>query len=173
MSLPDGDYRALEQQAVAVILADSDSGGLCEPGQPAVATAMAGAPALAEAFGQDRFPAILIRAEAKTETPAAPAYAVVKSFTLVAWIIDRGLDREAVEVHVRRIVARLETLFRLQSATDRQFLGLPDLIAGSEGVLVSVPESTEFPPPELSDDHIQARARLRTTIQVPCAFRYE
>jgi hypothetical protein len=173
MSLPDGDYRAVEQQAVAAILADSDDGGLREPAAPAVATVMAGSPALAEAFGQERFPAIMVRVESKSESPASPAYAVIKSFALAAWVLDRGLDREAVEDRVRRVAARLEAVLRLQTATDRQFLGLPDRIDGSEGVLVSAPATTEFPPPELADDRIQARAVVRIAVQVPCAYRYE
>jgi hypothetical protein len=173
MALADGDYRALEDKIVATLLADTAEGGLREEGAPPVKTIMAGGPDLARPFGQSDFPAVLVRAQAKKESPAAPAYAVIKTFTIALTVLDRGLDRAAVEASVRKISARLESVLRAQTATDRQFQGLPDAIEGAEGVLVSTVTDTRFPDSEVQADRVTATAILEASIQVPCAFRYE
>jgi len=173
MSLADGDYRQVEAKAVETILADDGPGGLRETGAPAAAAVMAADPALAAFLGQDDFPAILIRVTAKRELPSTPAYSIVKIFTLAAVVLDRGMDRPAVEDSVRRIAARLEQLLREQTATDKQFLGLPDLIEGSEGVLVCTLAETVFSATEAGPDRVLARAQVSAELQVPCAFRFE
>ncbi|HUT54616.1 MAG TPA: hypothetical protein VM658_14595 [bacterium] len=173
MPLNNGDYRALEDKIVATLLADTGEGGLREGSNPPVRTILAGGVELARPLAQAEFPAVLVRAVAKKETPAAPAYAVIKTFTISAVVLDRGLDRAAVEGSVRKISARLESVLRAQTATDRQFLGLPDLIEGAEGVLVSTITETRLLDSEAQSDRITARAVVEASIQVPCAFRYE
>jgi hypothetical protein len=173
MALADGDYRAIENKIVATLLADTGDGGLREQDAPPVKTIMAGGPDLARPLGQADFPAVLVRAAGKKETPAAPACAVIKTFAVAALILDRGLDRTAVEASVRKISARLESVLRAQTATDRQFLGLPDEIEGAEGVLVSTITDTRLLESQAQADRVTATAMVEASIQVPCAFRYE
>ena len=89
------------------------------------------------------------------------------------WVLDRGLVRNTVEKSVRKIAARLELVLRNQTATDAQFLGLPDMIEGAEGVLVSSVTETAFSETRAGDDRVTAQAQAGLTLQVPCAFRYE
>lgn len=173
MTLAEGDYRAVEDQVVATLLADTGPGGLCETGSPAVNAVRAGDLEIARRLGQDDYPAVLARVLLKSESPAHPAYAVIKSFTVRATALARGLDREAAENSARKIAARLETVLRDQTASDRQFQGLPDLIEGGEGVLVSLLRETRFPETEAKSDHVTAAAEVRFELQVPCVFRYE
>jgi hypothetical protein len=173
MPLNNGDYKTVEEKIAATLLADTGEGGLREGLNPPVAAVAAGGAERARSLAQAEFPAILVRAVAKKETPAAPAYAVLKTFTIEAVVLDRAMDRQAAEDSVRRIAARLEELLREQTATDKQFLGLPDEIAGAEGVLVSTITETRLPASEAQSDRVIARAIVEASIQVPCAFRYE
>ena len=173
MTLSDGDYRAVEDKIVATLLADTGPGGLLEQGDPAVASVLAGDAELYRSFGQAEFPAILVRASGKKESPAMPAYSVVKTYTVRSTVLDRGMDREAVENSVRKITARLEQVLRSQTNTDKQFMGLPDMIEGAEGVLVTSLQETRFNETEAEADHVIASSAANFEIQVPCAFRYE
>jgi hypothetical protein len=109
----------------------------------------------------------------KKETPSTPAYCLVNIFTLALQILDRGLDRVRVEANVRKIAGRLEQLIREQTATEKQFLGLPDLIEGSEGVLVATIVDTVFSATAAEPEQVLARAAINAEIHLPCAFRYE
>lgn len=173
MALPEGDYRVIEEQAAATLRADDGPGGLCEQGAPPVAIIRAGDFSLDEILGSFEFPAILIRVMAKTETPSAPACSLVKTYRLAAAVLDRAMDRDTAEASVRKIAARLECVLREQSRTDRQFLGLPDLIDGSEGVLVCRVRQTSFPETDAQKERVLARARVEAEIQLPCIFRFE
>ncbi len=173
MALADGDYLCAEEKAVEVILADTGTGGLRETGAEAVATAAAGDQAMARGFGQADYPAILVRAAAKTESPAGPAYRIYKKYSLRFYVLYKSMDRSDAEEKVRKITARLEDLLREQTATDKQFMGLPDFIQGSEGVLVcSVPE-TVFRETEVEKDGLRAVSEVNADITAPCAFRYD
>jgi len=173
MALADGDYRVIEEKVVETLLADTAPGGLREGPVPAVAAIRAGDARIAESFGQDEFPAILVRATAKKESPATCAYSVLKSWTVTLTVLDRAMDRAAAEESARKIAARAERVLREQTATDRQFLGLPDLIEGAEGVLVSLLRETVFPETRAESGRVTGSARLEIELQVPCAFRYE
>ncbi len=173
MSLSDGDFIAVEGKVVDTLLADTGAGGLREEGSPAVNTIMAGEPGLLESFGQSRFPAVLVRAAGKVETPPGPAYSIMKTYKLAAAVAHRGMDREALGDSIRKIASRLEEVLRSQTATDKQFLGLPDLVDGSEGVLVVNVRRTSFAEPLVQLEAVQARAIVEADILVPCAYRYE
>lgn len=173
MVLSDGDYLVVEDKVAATLLADTGPGGLRETGDPAVACIRAGDPELTRTFGQADFPAILVRATGKTEAPSAPACSLLKIFQLRLLVLDRGLDRAELEQSVRRIAARLESVLRAQTATDQQFLGLPDELDGAEGVLVVSLGETGFPETDALPDQVTARAAVTAEIQAPCAYRYE
>jgi len=172
MSLVDGDYIAVENKAVATLLADTGDGGLLETGSPVVSTVRRGRAELAGAMGQAEFPAVLIRVVEKRES-SAPAYATVKTFVLECAAAERGMDREAAEDKVRMIAARLEKVLRRQTDTDKQFQGLPDLVDAAEGVLVSSVTRTDLPLSRVESDRVIALATVRAEVSVPCAFRYE
>ena len=173
MALSAGDYKAVEDQAVAVLLADTGPGGLKETGHPAVATISAGDPGIVQRFGLSDYPAILVRVMSKSESPAQPVYSVIKTYTVRAMILARGLDRADAEESVRQIAARLEVVLRNQTATDQQFQGLPDLIDAAEGVLACLLRETSFAETQAFSDHVIAQALVTFEIQAPCAFRYE
>lgn len=173
MALADGDYLRAEEKAVEVVLADTDAGGLRETGSEAVSTVSAGDEAIAKGFGQADFPALLVRAAGKTESPAMPAYRVDKKLNLRFIVLHKSMDRNDAEEKVRKIASRLERILRDQTATDKQFQGLPDFIEGSEGILVSSVPDTVFPDTAVEKDGLLARGRLTAEISVPCAFRYE
>ena len=173
MALSEGDYRAVEEKATATLLADTGPGGLREGPRPPVSRIEAGDPGLIGEWGQDDFPAILIRATGKTESPAQPACAVLKTFAVRFTVLARGRDRGQLERTARRIAARLELVVRDQTGAARQFQGLPDLIEAAEGVLVASLQETRFPETEARADHLLARAEADTIIQVPSLYRYE
>jgi len=173
MSLADGDYISVEDKIVETLMGDTGSGGLRESGAPAVATIEAGDISLMASFGQADFPAILVRTIEKSESPPGPAYNTIKTFAVKAAVLDRAMDRGAVEESVRKVSARLEQVLREQTATDKQFLGLPDLIDGAEGVLVCSIRETRFIETDADTDQVIGRADVITEIMVPCAFRYE
>ncbi|MFO8056104.1 MAG: hypothetical protein R6V10_02260 [bacterium] len=173
MALADGDYLRAEEKAVEVVLADTDAGGLRESGSEAAATVSAGDEAIAKAFGQADFPAVLVRAAGKTESTAMPAYRLDKKFKLRFTVLHKSMDRNDAEEKVRKMASRLEKLLRDQTATDKQFMGLPDFIEGSEGILVSSVPETVFPDTAVEKEGLLARARLSAEVSVPCAFRYE
>jgi hypothetical protein len=173
MALADGDYKAVEEKVVATLLDDTESGGLREQGSPAVSTVLAADVEVSRFFAQADYPAILVRATAKKESPSAPACSMVKAFKIVATVLEREMDRDAAEESVRKIAARLEQVLRDQTRTDKQFMGLPDLIDCSEGVLVCIIQATGFAETEAGQDQVIARAQVEAEIQVPCAFRYE
>lgn len=173
MALTDGDYRRVEEKAVAVLRSDTDPAGLRETGNPAVAVIRAGDPSLIRAFGQADFPALLLRVLGKTELPLQPAYSILKRFHLRAVILARSMEREDAEEKVRKIAARLEEVLRGQTATDKQFQGLPDEITGAEGVLVCLIRETRFPETAAGEDTVLARAETDFEIHLPCLFRFE
>lgn len=173
MALSDGDFRAVEDKVVETLLADTGAGGLLESADPAVASILAGDAELYKSFGQAEFPAILVRVVGKKELPSMPAYSVVKTFTLKAVVLDRGMDRQAAEISARKITARLEEVLRSQTNSDKQFMGLPDLIGDAEGVLVTSLVETKFNETEAEADQVIASSMVGVDIQVPCAFRYE
>lgn len=173
MSLAEGDYRWVEDKVVETLLADTAAQGLREEGAPPVATIMAADTEIIRSFGQARFPAILIRASGKTESPSGPAYGLVKTFRAVARIFDRGLDRDALENSVRKIAARIEKVMREQTAIDKQFLGLPDLVEDAEGILVCSLGETGFAESESVRGEVLSSGSVQADIIVPCITRYE
>ena len=173
MALSEGDYLKAEEMAVRVLLDDTGAGGLRESGAGPVVSIAAGDETAAGAFAQSAFPAVLVRATAKSETPAGPAFRVHKNFNLRFTVLHKSMDRADAEEKVRRICARLETLLREQTATDKQFAGLPDHIEGSEGVLVCSLSETVLEETRAESDSVTASARTSATVSVPCVFRYE
>ena len=173
MALANGDYKAIEDKVVETLLDDTDTGGLKETGSEPVATITAGDEEIIKTFGQSRFPAILVRAASKTESPARPAYALIKSYSLAITALDRGMDRTALETSIRKIAARVEIVIREQTRTDKQFKGLPDQVDGSEGVMVASVAKTAFSETKAEQGEVMARAKIEAMIQIPCAFRYD
>jgi hypothetical protein len=173
MTLAPGDYRAVEDQAVATLLADQAPGGLRDPAGPVAATVMAADEELASRFGQAEFPAVMVRVTGKTETPQEPARSVLKSFELRLIVLHRALDRGEAEEKTREVAARLEALLRGETRSDRQFQGLPDLIDGGEGTLAVALNATEFIVTRAAPDQCLGRAEVKARIMVPCVFGYE
>jgi hypothetical protein len=173
MALLNGDYIAVEERVVETILADTREGGLSEPGDQAVKTVLAAGDNMIENKNQDDFPMILVRAESKTEKPSFSSFSVNKIFLIKSFVFDREMDGESAQSIVRKISFAMEKLIREQTASDKQFMGLPDQIENSEGTLVSTVKQTSMYNSVDKNDGNLARVEIIHEILIPCSYRYE
>ncbi len=144
MSLINGDYLAAENKVSETLYADSGPGGMRETGNPAVALIEPEIRDEPKLYGAHELPVIAVSVTGKTEEFEPNAKTIGKVFHLAFHIICRGADRDQADRQLKCIAHRLESLVREQSATDKQFSGLPGQIADADGVLVASIQSTCF-----------------------------
>lgn len=173
MALENGDYLELANKIVATLLADTGSGGLREGDDPPVKTIEARLPEENRYYGKHELPLIAVQVEGKKEVHEPNMRCVAKVFEVELVVLTRGGDRQKEDQQCKKIVHRLEKVFRQQSQSSQPFQGLPGSIEDAEGVLLTTIRSTVFEAAsseEASPKRPTARAILRGEIWVPCSL---
>ena len=144
MALDKGDYLMVAEKVVETLLSDTGSGGLREPDDLVVKTIEPKIRREAKLYSKYELPLIGVEVVRKREEPAPSLRLVDKIFELQLLVLSRGGDREQESERVKKIASRVEFLIREQNCVDKQFLGLSQVIDGSQGVLLTRLKSTEF-----------------------------
>ena len=142
MVLDRGDYLIVADKVVETLMADTGIGGLRESGGPPVRTIEPRIRREAKLYSKYELPLIGVDVVRKREEPAPSSNLVDKIFEMEFLILCRGGDRELESERAKKIASRLEKVLKAQNLPEHQFLGLPGLIEGSQGVvLVSIKET--------------------------------
>ncbi len=165
-NLANGDYLEVEEKVIETLLADSGEGGLNRAAGPAVRTfGRGGSPP--DSLAASQFPAVLVRASGKTETPACPAARMNKIFALEVRAAHRGRDREKIEDEIKRIAARIERVLRSQNRADAPMQALAESIEGGEGTLTCSIIQTRINETETGTDGAMASSLTGIEVAVP------
>jgi len=144
MALADGDYLVVAEKVVETLLADTGAGGIREEPNPPVKTIEPRIRREAKLYSKYELPLIGVEVVKKREEPSPSSQIIDKIFELEFLILCRGGDRELESDRAKKIASRLEKILKEQNLPDQQFSGLPGLIAGSQGVLLTKIKETGF-----------------------------
>lgn len=171
MPLLDGDYLFVGQKVLDTLLSDTEPGGLREQGNPPVKTIESRVRDEMKHYSKYELPLISVEVNGKREVPSPSSRILDKIFELNLLVLCRGGDREHELEQCKRISARVEKIVREQNQIGKQFQALPNLISGSEGVLLAWVSSTQFKDgifEEGSSSKPEAIGEIKVEILVPC-----
>ncbi len=172
MALAKGDYIILAEKIVEALKADTDQGGLCELGNPAVKTIEPKIRRESKLYSKYELPLIGIEVVRKKELPSPNAKVFDKVFEVEFLILCRGGDREAEAERAKKIAHRLEKVLIEQNQAQKQFSGLAREVADAQGVIFVQLKETRFESKffeEGTGKKPEVSALVRADLIIPCS----